>query len=185
MSDPLGRPPAEIRAFLGKLEGLPGREDLQAKIDDNLSALRSQPELAAECPGSQHDRLFKSDYCHVSDGTSYEEGGCDGEQISRHRLDQKDPQVAVPFALIASGYTAMKSGTQRDDIAPREGIIAFEMEGIGVWDRSPCVVINGARDYANSHKTKVWQQFAAATKAACIKAFLTRWVPSRPFLPGN
>ena len=116
---------------------------------------------------------------------SCEEGGCDGEQISRHRLDHKGPQVAVHFGLNASGDTVMRSGTQRDDIARREGIIPFEMEGVGVWDSFPCVVIKGACDYADSHKTMVWQRFAAATAAACMKAFLTRWVPSRPFFPGN
>ena len=185
LSDSLGRPPAEICALLGKLQGLRGRKDLQAKIGDNLSALQNQPELAASYPGSQHDRLFKPTYRHANDGTSCEEGGCDGEQISRHRLDQKDPHVAVHFGLIASGDTVMKSGMQRDNIAQREGIIAFEMEGVGVWDSFPCVVIKGACDYADSHKTKVWQRYAAATAAACMKAFLTRWVPSERSMPGT
>jgi nucleoside phosphorylase len=46
------------------------------------------------------------------------------------------------------------------------------MEGAGVWDIFPCVVIKGACDYADSHKNKVWQRYAAATAAACMKAFL-------------
>ena len=68
LSDSLGRPPARDPCTSGKLEELPGRKGLQAKIDDNLNVLRSQPELAAEYPGSQHDRLFKSNYRHVGDG---------------------------------------------------------------------------------------------------------------------
>ncbi|KAL2128280.1 hypothetical protein VTI74DRAFT_9392 [Chaetomium olivicolor] len=52
------------------------------------------------------------------------------------------------------------------------------MEGAGVWDIFPCVVIKGACDYADSHKTKAWQRYAAATAAACMKAFLGHWVPS-------
>jgi hypothetical protein len=40
-------------------------------------------------------------------------------------------------------------------------------------------VIKGACDYADSHKNKVWQRYAAATAAACMKAFLDNWVPSR------
>ncbi|KAF5610782.1 hypothetical protein F25303_14521, partial [Fusarium sp. NRRL 25303] len=51
------------------------------------------------------------------------------------------------------------------------------MEGAGVWDILPCIVIKGACDYADSHKSKVWQRYAAATAAACAKAFLRFWVP--------
>ncbi|KAI1013599.1 hypothetical protein LB504_013194 [Fusarium proliferatum] len=52
------------------------------------------------------------------------------------------------------------------------------MEGAGVWDSFPCIVIKGACDYADSHKDKDWQRYAAATAAACAKAFLGFWVPS-------
>jgi len=73
----------------------------------------------------------------------------------------------------------MKSGEDRDAIARQTGVIGFEMESAGVWDVFPCVVIKGACDYADSHKTKVWQRYAAATAAACMKAFLGHWMPSR------
>jgi hypothetical protein len=49
---------------------------------------------------------------------------------------------------------------------------------------SPWVVIKGACDYADSHKMKAWQHCAAATAAACMKAFLDSWVPSLPSFPG-
>jgi nucleoside phosphorylase len=51
------------------------------------------------------------------------------------------------------------------------------MEGAGVWDNFPCVVIKGVCDYADSHKNKEWQAYATATAAACMKAFLNDWVP--------
>lgn len=70
----------------------------------------------------------------------------------------------------------MKSGEDRDAIASREDVIAFEMEGAGVWDNFPSVVIKGVCDYADSHKTKGWQDYAAATAAACMKAFLKEWI---------
>ncbi|OHE94068.1 hypothetical protein CORC01_10643 [Colletotrichum orchidophilum] len=69
----------------------------------------------------------------------------------------------------------MKSGNDRDSIAKAEGIIAFEMEAAGVWDMFPCLVIKGVCDYADSHKSQEWQRFAAATAAACAKAFLQDW----------
>ncbi len=35
----------------------------------------------------------------------------------------------------------MKSGRDRDRIANEEEVIAFEMEGAGVWDTFTCVMI--------------------------------------------
>jgi nucleoside phosphorylase len=49
----------------------------------------------------------------------------------------------------------MKSDVDRDIIAATYNIIVFEMEGAGVWDNLPCVVIKGVCDYTDSHKTKI------------------------------
>ncbi len=75
----------------------------------------------------------------------------------------------------------MKSGEDRDQIARVEKIIAFEMEGAGVWEKfHHCLVIKGiAADYADSHKNKAFQLYAAATAAACMKAFLEVWTGLR------
>lgn len=81
----------------------------------------------------------------------------------------------IHFGLIASGDLVVKSGFHRDRVAREEGVIAFEMEGAGVWDNIPTVVIKGVCDYADSHKNKKWQRHAAATAAACMKAFLKEW----------
>jgi hypothetical protein len=37
----------------------------------------------------------------------------------------------------------------------------------------PCLVIRGICDYADSHKNKRWQPYAAATAAACAKELLS------------
>ena len=176
--DALGRPNTEIRALLAKLKGLHERKMLQGKMAGYMDVLRGKPELAAAYPGAAQDRLFEATYRHVRDGKSCEECACDGKLVRRTRLEQGDGQPAVQFGLIASGDTVMKSGKRRDDIARKAGVIGFEMEGAGVWDIFPCVVIKGACDYADSHKNKVWQRYAAATAAACMKAFLGYWVPS-------
>ncbi len=120
---------------------------------------------------------------------------CDEEQqVYRHRLQKArksamqsaddcavgEPSTGVQspmihFGLIASGDLVMKSGYHRDDIAAREKVIAFEMEGAGVWDNFPTIVIKGVCDYADSHKNKKWQSYAAATAAACMKSILKGW----------
>ncbi|RYC93765.1 hypothetical protein BFJ63_vAg3403 [Fusarium oxysporum f. sp. narcissi] len=175
-----GRPNTEIRGALAKLEGLRHRRQLNAKIEGYLAVLQSDPELHAEYPGATKDRLFKASYRHTDDQRSCEQLGCNGELVSRSRLSTADvpTKPAIHFGLMASGDAVMKSGEDRDRIATAEGIIAFEMEGAGVWDSFPCIIIKGGCDYADSHKSKVWQRYAAATAAACAKAFLGFWIPS-------
>jgi nucleoside phosphorylase len=46
------------------------------------------------------------------------------------------------------------------------------MEAAGLMDRFPCLVIRGICDYADSHKNKRWQAYAAATAAAYAKELL-------------
>ncbi|KAE8139545.1 hypothetical protein BDV38DRAFT_280898 [Aspergillus pseudotamarii] len=43
------------------------------------------------------------------------------------------------------------------------------MEAAGLMDNFPCLVIRGICDYADSHKNKDWQEYAAATAAAYAK----------------
>ncbi|KAH6871049.1 hypothetical protein B0T10DRAFT_592798 [Thelonectria olida] len=178
--DSLGRPNVEIRGVLAKLKGIRLRKQLISNMNNYMDVLRTEPLLQAEYPGTDNDMLFEAAYRHTEDRQSCERLGCNGGLVPRSRLGagQADPQPSVHFGLIASGNSVMKSGEDRDAIAKAEGVIAFEMEGTGVWDSIPCVVIKSACDYANSHKNKVWQRYAAATAAACAKAFLRHWVPS-------
>jgi nucleoside phosphorylase len=39
-------------------------------------------------------------------------------------------------------------------------------------DTFPCLVIRGICDYADSHKNKIWQPYAATTAAAYAKELL-------------
>lgn len=47
------------------------------------------------------------------------------------------------------------------------------MEAAGLMDEYPCLVIRGICDYADSHKNKRWQPYAAVTAAAYIKELLS------------
>ena len=73
---------------------------------------------------------------------------------------------------IASGNSVMKSDMHRDDLARTSGAIALEMEAMGMWDAVPTIVVKGVCDYADSHKNKRWQDFAAATAAAVTKSLI-------------
>jgi hypothetical protein len=156
-------------------------------------------------PGITQDRLFKASYrhkhyhqapaapcicadCQSSGDPVCDEAfendcstvGCAGGLVQRNRLNAETPNPLVHFGAVASADTVMKSGEHRDRLAKTEKVIGFEMEGAGLWDNLPCVIIKGVCDYADSHKNKVWQDYAAATAASCAKAFLESWLEASP-----
>ncbi|KAK0747607.1 hypothetical protein B0T21DRAFT_379616 [Apiosordaria backusii] len=182
ITDSLGRPDQEITSLLKKLSSRIPRNMLHNEMIAFLDVLRAQADLAAGYPGTDRDKLYQAAYGHVNDKMPCKDCCDDLRLMPRSRLGGGSPQPEVHFGLIASGDSVMKSGEDRDAIAqespPPDTILGFEMEGAGVWDIFPCVVIKGVCDYADSHKTEDWQQYAAATAAACMKAFLRHWIPS-------
>ncbi|KAK2591190.1 hypothetical protein QQS21_011124 [Conoideocrella luteorostrata] len=106
--------------------------------------------------------------------------GCDETRTVMRKISKLEGVMAqnisreinIHIGPVASGDMVMKSGEDRDRIANQEEIVAFEMEGAGIWDEVPCIVIKGVGDYADSHKNKAWQNFAATTAAAATKASL-------------
>jgi hypothetical protein len=50
------------------------------------------------------------------------------------------------------------------------------MDGAGVWDKFNCLIIKGVCDYADSHKNKKRQIYAAGV-AAAAKEVLGQYVP--------
>lgn len=224
LTDNLGQPNAEIRAFLHKMKGKQGRMRLEKYTSIYVQNLCEKEGFeSSQCPGADNDKLYKPNYrhkhqkptiCEVCAGcetandpicetaleSSCAQLGCDNsELVPRKRLGKlqgtvrdstkhvakrakiatddaiNTPKPLVHFGYIASGDTVMKSGLDRDQIALREKVIAFEMEGAGVWDNIPTIIIKGVCDYADTHKNKIWQEYAAATAAACMKAFLKEW----------
>ncbi|KAK1252841.1 hypothetical protein MKX08_004028 [Trichoderma sp. CBMAI-0020] len=140
---------------------------------------RSTPHVCAECCHS---------VCCESRRLSCEELGCsDTHTIRRLRLESKQTleqggsinraqAPAVIVGCFGSGDRVMKSGEERDKLAREHKIVAFEMEGAGVWEEFPCIIVKGVSDYADSHKNDTWQAFAAATAAAVTKALLVHHI---------
>ncbi|CAG8014027.1 unnamed protein product [Penicillium salamii] len=71
----------------------------------------------------------------------------------------------------------MKDALIRDELAAQKDVLCFEMEGAGLMDHFPCLVIRGICDYADSHKNKIWQGYAAMVAVAYAKDLLYRIVP--------
>ncbi|KAE8330619.1 ankyrin repeat-containing domain protein [Aspergillus sergii] len=196
--DNLPRPSPEIRAVLAKLQVEQGRRALHERTVGHLLELREKLYGIATYPGATEDKLFEPIYRHkhhvawacvacannddVCDSAmklTCDHLQCDeGNLVPRQRLSEPF-NPAIHFGLIASGDTVMKSGVDRDNIATRDQVIAFEMEGAGVWELFRSVlVIKAACDYADSHKSKNWQGYAAATAAGATKGFLEHWTIS-------
>jgi nucleoside phosphorylase len=153
-------------------------QDIQIKhlteehdLAEHLSKmLRNKPKMAQKFThrGTEYDNLYQSSYGHVGGETCNE---CENGQIVKRRLRTTlDPQIH--YGNIASGNEVMKDGITRDRIAKEEDVICFEMEAAGLMDNFPCLVIRGICDYADSHKNKEWQPYAAATAAAFAKELL-------------
>ncbi|KKA24369.1 hypothetical protein T310_1554, partial [Rasamsonia emersonii CBS 393.64] len=200
IKETLGRPNRDIRTFLSGLKTRRMHNQLQEELLKCLQDLQKHLDGKWRYPGATQDRLFEASYrhkhyhqvpvaaCICADCQSSRDPVCDealendcsklrcmGGLIQRSRLSADSPNPLVHFGSIASADTVMKSGEHRDALAKTEKVIGFEMEGAGVWDNLPCVIIKGVCDYADSHKNKIWQDYAAATAASCAKAFLEFW----------
>jgi nucleoside phosphorylase len=79
--------------------------------------------------------------------------------------------------MIGSAYTVIKDAGLREELRRALKIICVEMEAVGLMDSFPCLVIRGICDYADSHKNKKWQLYAAATAAAYMKELLSVILP--------
>jgi nucleoside phosphorylase len=96
---------------------------------------------------------------------------CDIDRVTR-RADRAGQSPVVHYGLIASGNQAMRDGRTREQLRRLMNVLCFEMEAAGLMDDFPCLVVRGIRDYADSHKNKQWQAYAAATAAAYTKELL-------------
>lgn len=199
------QPPRELQSILSKFKSTRAREALLNGVLENLTILRKQlGSRKATYPGPDQDELFPTDYhhkhwcveqckgcrtannkldsvCDEARTLSCKHLGCDKQYlVKRYRLEDairsgQAPPLKVHIGPVGSGDTVMKSGRHRDETAKHHSLIAFEMEASGICDVFPALVIKGMCDYSDSHKNKVWQNYAAVTAAACMKAFLKEW----------
>jgi nucleoside phosphorylase len=123
-------------------------------------------------PANTKDILFKSTFSHVGGSSN-----CDpclkhpSEMVKRQARKSTNPRIF--YGNIASGNAVLKDALKRDTLGERDGVLCFEMEAAGLMDNFPCLVVRGICDYADSHKNKKWQPYAAAVAAAYAKELLS------------
>ncbi|OBT76494.1 hypothetical protein VF21_03943 [Pseudogymnoascus sp. 05NY08] len=153
----------------------------ESQIHAYISEIVQKESLTFAHPGPEQDVLFDPDYEHTT--TEPTENGCDCCNPNRvlHRPLRGSQNPKVHYGLVASGNQLMCHGPTRDKLAREHGILCFEAEGAGLMDIAKCLVIRGICDYADSHKTKLWQGYAAAASAAYAKEILLS-IPKAPKL---
>lgn len=165
----LNAPPIVLLNAVGHLEAKHIRG--KGRLSEYLSKFDKLPEPTFTREAAGIDVLFKAEYDHEDKGAAT----CSQCDISY--LIDRGPQrqeVQVHYGTIASGNLVMRSAAQRDKVsAELGGVLCFEMEAAGLMNNFPCLVIRGICDYADSHKNKSWQRYAAATAAACAKEMLS------------
>ncbi|KAL7817986.1 ankyrin repeat-containing domain protein [Trichoderma aethiopicum] len=97
---------------------------------------------------------------------------CDTVKIIER--EDRDEPVTIHYGLIASGNQVIKDARLRDKLNASLGgkVLCVEMEAAGLMESFPCLVIRGICDYADSHKNKKWQKYAALVAAAYAKELL-------------
>ncbi|KAL7767037.1 hypothetical protein ACKLNR_004953 [Fusarium oxysporum f. sp. zingiberi] len=164
VEDSLGRPNKEIRSLLAAFETELVDQRLKRAATGHLKHLQNIAKKDQRCanyqyPGAAKDKLYPSKYhhkhrrscsectndsnaiCNAATKSSCIELGCDPSQLVARRRTANPPAGAdfVPqlfIGRVGSGNSVIKSALDRDRIAADHGIIAFEMEGAGVWDHT-------------------------------------------------
>ncbi|KIX05175.1 uncharacterized protein Z518_06047 [Rhinocladiella mackenziei CBS 650.93] len=120
-------------------------------------------------PGAEQDQLYQTDYSH--------RGGADCQNCDRQRIvvrdGRRDTNPKFHYGTIGSANTLVKDAGLREELRRAWKVACVEMEATGLMDWFPCLVIRGICDYADSHKNKKWQPYAAATAAAYMKELLS------------
>lgn len=173
----LNNPPSELLRASAALESYHKREEPKfVEYVSKLAARYPDSEDIWSPPGTQHDMLYSSGYEHSEDHDDCSQ--CDADHVvARAPRTSTTPQVH--YGLIASGNAVIKHGETRDRMSQEHGILCFEMEAAGLMDDFPCLVIRGICDYADSHKNKNWQRYAASVAAAYAKELLQYVDPVR------
>lgn len=162
----LNSPPAILLGAVAKLRANQLR--LKSNLREHIYKLRRLPAFIHEAAGP--DVLFEGTYNH-EEGPTCQSCRSD-KQVVRQLRSTKEPEVH--YGTIASGNQVMRDGAVRDRVSAEfGGVLCFEMEAAGLMNSFPCLVIRGICDYADSHKNKKWQAYAAGTAAAYAKEVLS------------
>lgn len=166
----LNRPPKVLLTALATLQAHHLTEDsrvlefvaeIQAKLTLRRAANFARP--------TKEDDLYQTEYEHGASDTCAD---CDRSKLIARPLRMYEEPV-IHYGLIASANQVIKDSRRRDQLGRDLGVLCVEMEAAGLMDDFPCLVVRGICDYADSHKNKEWQGYAAVVAAAYAKELVS------------
>ncbi|KXH35435.1 pfs domain-containing protein [Colletotrichum simmondsii] len=159
----------------GKYERPPSATDILYQSD--WQHVHAGMNISCDCrPADVNPQI-----CDNAFDTRCEVLGCDDDEdkvVKRNRLN--DPAVTDPaqwaknifIGPYVSSDNVIKSAWHREELSKKHKIAALEMEGAGMWEMVPGLVVKSVSDYGDSHKHKEWQSYAALLSACTTKAIL-------------
>jgi nucleoside phosphorylase len=168
----LNQPPMGLLIAISRLESSRSSETIIpiARSIDKLQARYLKSERNWSYPGADKDLLFNSAYIHEKGYDTC--ARCDADYLEE-RPQREDEQPKIHYGTIASANRVLRNGAARERLRQDKNALCVEMEAAGLMNHFPCLVIRGICDYADSHKNKDWQLYAAATAAAYAKVLLS------------
>jgi nucleoside phosphorylase len=160
---------APPRLLMSAISDILSNPDISPNVLEDDIKMISDRHPEYKCPDVHKDTLYKASYMHNPRYKSCQQ--CKGGEILRNPRTGSYP--LIHYGLIASGNSLMRDGRMRDRLGKKHNVLCFEMEAAGVVNTIPCLVIRGICDYCDSHKNKLWQEYAAATAAAYAKLLLS------------
>ena len=133
-------------------------------------------------PSPASDRLYNANYVHPMGTDDTCTSVCQdlSQLVARPvRSEEDNDDTSIHYGPIASANQLMKDALARDALTKANGVLCFEMEAAGLMNFFPCLVVRGICDYADSHKNKEWQGYAAMMAAAYVKDLLRHIAPTR------
>jgi len=166
----LAKPP---RVLLASVENLRAKHRMEGtRITEYLfEMLDNFPHMGRTYgyQGEHHDQLFDANYKHPRGDDCRR---CDSSRVVERPPPEHDGSE-IWYGTIGSANKVVKDGRIRDMLRDDIGALCVEMEAAGLMEELPCLVIRGICDYADSHKNKRWQPYAAATAAGYAKELLS------------
>ncbi|KAI9733785.1 MAG: hypothetical protein M1818_007052 [Claussenomyces sp. TS43310] len=166
----LSPPSRQLRAVLNHLGS---KHELGGNmITKYLSEMFERyPQLQPRYSRPAEDMLFEATYNHIEHADD-NCAKCDRSKARDQRQWGGTPDVH--YGLIISGQQVMRNALARDRVSTEfGGALCFETIAAGLMNSFPCIVIRGIANYADSHKHKIWNAYAAATAAAFAKELLS------------
>jgi nucleoside phosphorylase len=86
---------------------------------------------------------------------------------------------------IGSADVSMRSPEERDVLAARYGLLAFEMEGAGIGNGSflnglGWFMVRGISDYGDGYASTQWRRYASVVAAAYVRSLFETTAPTAP-----